>query len=117
MNAEEFHAAALALPGAEFDVKWGDHRTYCVGGKMFALAGALGEERPCWTLKVSDASFDQLCEEGVAAPSAYIGRYKWVRFVSNDAIPDDQLMAYLQQAHAIVAAKLPTGVRKGLGIG
>ena len=41
MNAEEFHTAALALPGAEFDVKWGDHRTYCVGGKMFAMAGAL----------------------------------------------------------------------------
>jgi predicted DNA-binding protein (MmcQ/YjbR family) len=82
---------------------------------MFAVAGHLGDEAPRWTLKVSDASFEQLCLEGVAEPSAYIGRYKWVTFRSADAIPDEQLLAYLKTAHALVAAKLPARTRKSLG--
>ncbi len=116
MKVETFHTAALALPGATFDIKWGADRCYCVGGKMFAVAGHLGDEAPRWTLKVSDASFEQLCLEGVAEPAAYIGRYKWVTFRSADAAPDDQLLQYLKTAHALVGAKLPAKERKALGI-
>lgn len=116
MTYDEFHAAALALPGAEFDVKWGADRTFTVRGKMFAVAGHAGEEAPRWTLKVSDASFEQLCLEGVAEPAAYVGRYKWVTFRSADAVPDDQLLSYLKTAHALVAARLPIKERRALGV-
>lgn len=47
MKPDAFHAAALALPGATFDVKWGADRTYCVGGKIFAFGGALEDPAPC----------------------------------------------------------------------
>jgi predicted DNA-binding protein (MmcQ/YjbR family) len=116
VNYEAFHKAALALPGATFDTKWEHDRCFSVGGKMFAVAGHLGDERPRWTLKVSDASFDMLCAEGVAEPAAYVGRYKWVTFKTWDAVPDDQLLAYLKNAHALVAAKLTAKERKALGI-
>jgi predicted DNA-binding protein (MmcQ/YjbR family) len=116
VKVDAFHTAALALPGATFDIKWGADRCYSVGGKMFAVGGHLGDEAPRWTLKVSDASFEQLCLEGVAEPAAYIGRYKWVTFRSADAVPNDQLLTYLKTAHALVAAKLPARERKALGI-
>jgi predicted DNA-binding protein (MmcQ/YjbR family) len=116
VRADAFHAAALALPGATFDIKWGADRCYLVGGRMFAVAGHVGEEAPRWTLKVSDASFEQLCLEGVAEPAAYVGRYKWVTFATADAVPDEQLLAYLRTAHALVAAKLPAKERRSLGI-
>ena len=36
MTPAELEKAALALPGAELSIKWGDDRCYVVGGKMFA---------------------------------------------------------------------------------
>jgi predicted DNA-binding protein (MmcQ/YjbR family) len=116
MTPERFHAAALALPGVTYDVKWGADRCYSVGDKMFAVAGHVGEEKPRWCLKTSDGSFDMLCDEGVAEPAPYVGRYKWVLFKSWDAVPDDQLLAYLKTAHALIAEKLPAKQRKALGL-
>ena len=55
---------------------------------------------------------ETLCDEGVAEPAAYVGRYKWVTFKSHNAIPDEQLVAYIRNAHALVAAKLPAKERK-----
>ncbi len=116
MNFTAFDKAALALPGATFDLKWGADRCYSVGGKMFAVAGHVGDEHPRWCMKVSDGSFEQLCAEGVAEPAPYVGRYKWVLFKSHDAIADAELLAYLKQAHALIAAKLPPKQRKALGL-
>jgi predicted DNA-binding protein (MmcQ/YjbR family) len=113
---EKIKKIAMALPGATYDVKWGADRCFSVGGKMFCVAGDEGTAKPRLTLKVSDASFEMLCDEGVAEPAAYVGRYKWVRFKSHDAVPDDQLAAYIKNAHALVAAKLPAKERKALGI-
>jgi predicted DNA-binding protein (MmcQ/YjbR family) len=112
-----FHEAALALTGATYDVKWGADRCYSVGGKMFAVAGHVDEARPRWCLKVTDGSYEQLIDEGVADSAPYVGRYKWVLFKAHDAVPDDQLLAYLSTAHALVAAKLPAKQRKALGLG
>ena len=116
MTFEQFHAAALALPGTSYDVKWGADRVYSVGGKMFAVAGHEGEPEPRYAMKVSDASFDQLVEEGVAIPAPYMARARWVQFTAADAIPGDQLVAYLQQGHALIAAKLSRKARSELGI-
>jgi predicted DNA-binding protein (MmcQ/YjbR family) len=114
---EKIKKIALALPGATYDVKWGADRCFSVGGKMFCVAGHEGNAKPRLTLKVSDASFQMLCDEGVAEPSPYLGRYKWVTFKGPDSVPDDQLAAYIKTAHALVAAKLPGKERKALGIG
>ena len=116
MTFDAFHAAALALPGCTFDIKWGADRVYSVGGKMFAVAGHEGEAEPLYSLKVSDGAFDQLVEEGVAEPAPYMARAKWVRFKGGGAVPDDQLLAYLRQAHALIAAKLTRKLRAELGM-
>jgi predicted DNA-binding protein (MmcQ/YjbR family) len=116
MTSDVFHAAALALPGATFDIKWGEDRTYCVGAKMFAPAGSMNNPAPRYAFKASGMAFELLIEQGVAAPAPYLARAKWVSLVSADALPDDELRAYLAQAHAIVAAKLPKKTRVALGI-
>ena len=115
MTFEKIQKVAMALPGVTFDVKWGADRCFSVGGKMFVVAGQ-DQVRPRVTLKVSDASFEMLCAEGVAEPSPYLGRYKWVRFTAHDSVPDDQMTAYIKSAHALVAAKLPARERKALGM-
>ncbi|MEI9891156.1 MAG: MmcQ/YjbR family DNA-binding protein [Caulobacteraceae bacterium] len=106
MTPKAFHAAALALPGATYDVKWGADRVYSVGGKMFAAAGAEGDANPRYSFKASDVAYEMLIEHGLAKPAPYLSRAKWVQLVKTDALPDGDLIAYLKEAHAIVAEKL-----------
>ena len=113
MTFDEFHAAALALPGAAFDIKWGCDRVYSVGGKMFATAGMVGDPAPKYAFKASDIAYALLIEHGVAKPAPYLSRAKWVQLVRADALEDEDLEAYLKEAHRIVAGKLPQAARGG----
>ena len=115
MTPEDFHAAALALPGATFDIKWGADRVYSVGGKMFAHAGPEGDPEPKYMFKASDLAFEMLTQQGVAKPAPYLARAKWVQLVGPDALSDEELAAYLKEAHRIVAGKLPAAVKASLG--
>lgn len=115
MKAAAFHEMAMALPGVELDIKWGQDRCYCVGGKMFAVAGH-GQEEPRYCFKASDASFEQLTEEGVAEPAPYLARAKWVLLKDAHVLPDDQLSKYIAMSHALIAAKLTKKKRAELGI-
>lgn len=116
MRFEHFDQAVRALPGVVFDVKWGAERTFCVGGKMFVLAGVLGQDEPRYLFKASDLAFEMLVESGAAAPAPYLGRAKWVQMVAPDSLSDSELMAYVAQAHALIAAKLTRKVRVALGL-
>lgn len=114
MTPEAFHTAALALPGATYDIKWGADRVYSVGGKMFAMAGSEGDPAPKYMFKVSDIAFELLTEQGVAKPAPYLSRAKWVQLVKADALADADLEAYLKEAHRIVSGKLPAALKAAL---
>ena len=116
MTPEVFHQTALALPGASFDIKWGEDRIYSVGGKMFAVMGRSVPQGGV-SFKVSDIAFDILVEQGVAIPAPYLARAKWVQLVGPDALPARELKSYLAQAHALVAARLTKKLRGELGLG
>src|SRR3712207_6611297 len=103
MRFEAFQAAALALPGATYDIKWGVDRVFCVGAKMFATAGPLGDEAPCYSFKASEMAFELLVEQGLARPAPYLARAKWVQLTGADALSDEDLRAYLAQAHGLVS--------------
>ncbi len=118
MTPKAFETACLALPAATLSVQWGDSRVFKVGGKMFAVIGLSREDAaPAYSFKASDMAFELLVEHGLARPAPYLQRAKWVRLVSQNALGDDDLMAYLGQAHAIVAARLTRARKRELGLG
>ena len=117
MTPDAYEAAALSLPGAVLDIKWGSDRCYCVGGKMFATAGGHAEQASGPSFKASDLAFDILVEQRLARPAPYLARAKWVQLLSYDVMPEEDMRAYLAQAHAIVAAKLTRKARAELGLG
>ena len=116
MKFEAFDKAMRVLPGVTLDIKWETRRTYCVGDRIFVLAGSLGDETPLYVFKASEFGFEMLVESGAAAPAPYLGRAKWVITTAPNSLEDDDLLAYVKQAHALVAAKLPKRVRIKLGI-
>jgi predicted DNA-binding protein (MmcQ/YjbR family) len=98
------------------EIKWGSDRTYCIGGKIFAMAGSADGAGmgPC--LKASDLAFEMLVDQGAARPAPYLARAKWVQLIRWDSLPDEDLAAYLRQSHALVAAKLTRKARITLGL-
>jgi predicted DNA-binding protein (MmcQ/YjbR family) len=117
MSPETFEARCLALPAATLSIQWGGTHVFKVGGKIFALAGGLVDRRASgYMFKVSDMAFELLIEAGLARPAPYLARAKWVQLSDNDALPEAELAAYLQQAHGLVAAKLTRAARRELGL-
>ncbi|THD65493.1 MmcQ/YjbR family DNA-binding protein [Phenylobacterium sp.] len=113
MTPAALDKAALALPGAELSIKWGDDRCYVVGGKMFAAADGAAASL---SLKVSDIAFEALTETGRAKPAPYAARFKWVQFDDLAALDDAEVVDLLARAHALIAGKLPKKQRAALGL-
>jgi predicted DNA-binding protein (MmcQ/YjbR family) len=113
MTREELHTAAMALPGAALDVKWGDDHCYCVGGKMFcATDGAYSS----LSFKATDIAFEALTESGRAKPSKYLARAKWVILEDLAAADAAEVSDWVRTAYGLVVGKLPKARRRELGL-
>ena len=116
MTPKTFEARCLRLPAATKVVQWEGTSVFKVGGKMFALSGGFIERSGGFMFKTSNMAYQILIEQGFARPAPYLARAKWVQLIGNGALPDAELKAYLDQAHALVAAKLTRKSRKALGL-
>lgn len=104
----------LALPGTTLDNPFGDdHDIYKVGGKMFAMVGAMGG----LSFKVSDIAHAVPTEDGRARPVPYLARAKWVHLDDSADWHEDELVEHLASAHTIVAGKLTKKTRAELNLG
>lgn len=110
MNIQRIEAFALSLPGAQLSIKWGDHRAFVVGEKMFAILS--GPDGPkCLSFKCSDVAFELLTAREGLIPAPYLARAKWVRLENPKAMDDDEIEARLREAHRLIATKLPKRLR------
>ena len=106
MRVEALHDYALAKPGAWPDQPWEGDYVAKVGEKIFAFlgqdtlgvkCGATRDEADEWLLRYPTD----------AAVMAYIGRSGWNTLHIGGAIPDDELLAAVDDSYSLVVAKLP----------
>ena len=116
MRPKTFEAHCLRLPAATNVVQWEGTSVFKVGGKMFALAGGFVASTGGFMFKTSNMAYELLIEQELARPAPYLARAKWVQLIGDDALSDTELKAYLDQAHALIAAKLTRKSRKALGL-
>jgi predicted DNA-binding protein (MmcQ/YjbR family) len=117
VRLEAFDALCRSLPAATYVNQWGGSHVYKVGGKIFAIAASFGPGAGfAYTFKVSEMSYELLIEHGAARPAPYLARAKWVQLTGPDAMSDEDLSAYIVQAHGLVAARLTRAARKALGL-
>ncbi|MEQ9490854.1 MAG: MmcQ/YjbR family DNA-binding protein [Alphaproteobacteria bacterium] len=128
MNRAEFDAFCGSLPATTHVVQWGGASVWKVGGKIFAVCTGWGKDgqlaadtgKPAKDrigFKCSDLSYDILRQQPGIIPSPYLARAKWVQVRTEDALNDDELKAYIEQAHSIIARKLTRATRKKLDLG
>jgi predicted DNA-binding protein (MmcQ/YjbR family) len=117
VSPAQFEAACLALPAAHKVVQWGGSDVYKVGPRVFAICARFRPlEADSFVFKVSDMAYELLIEHGLARPAPYLRRARWVALAAPDALADEDLAAYLRQAHALVAARLTRAQRRELGL-
>lgn len=112
MDLETLRAYCLSLPGVTEDVKWGADLCFLVGTKMFCVTGF---DELAVSLKVKDEEFEELCSRPGISPAPYLARAKWVLVSGGDTLSDTEWKNYIRGSYELIKAKLPAGVRKGLG--
>jgi predicted DNA-binding protein (MmcQ/YjbR family) len=112
VSPETFHAVCASLRGATLEVLWQVDQVYKVGGRMFAAL----EPNGSISFKANDVAFEMLAQTGLARPAPYSARAKWVCVDVTHALPDEDLRRYLEEAHALIAARLTRKLRRELGL-
>jgi predicted DNA-binding protein (MmcQ/YjbR family) len=113
LTRDELHAAAMALPGTELDIKWGSDHCYCVGGKMFC---ATDPDYSNLGFKATEIAFEALTSTGRVTPSKYLARAHWVNLADLGAADAAEVADWVRTAHGLVAAKLPKKLQRELGV-
>ncbi len=101
------------LPGAGRSDPWGGgHDAWKVGGKMFAVVGAVDDHGV--SVKCADLETAALLiEMGRALRAPYFHR-SWVR-IPWDTVPDEEICERLDTSYRIIRAGLPKKVQATLG--
>ncbi|WIY52133.1 MmcQ/YjbR family DNA-binding protein [Devosia sp. YIM 151766] len=113
MHRAAFEAFVLGLPAAELVRQWRDDSVAKVGGRIFCLLDR--DPGEVW-LKVSDMAFELMTEMPGIRPAPYFARARWVAISHESALSDDEVRAYIREAHRLVAGRLSRKKRLELGL-
>lgn len=117
MTREEFDTFCATLKATTHVIQWGNASVWKIGGKIFAICSFWGkEEGEKISFKCNDLSYQILCELNGIIPAPYLARAKWVQVQTSEAMDDDDLKAYIETAHGIIAKKLTKAKRQELGV-
>lgn len=117
MDRDEFNDFCASLKGTTNVVQWGNASVWKVGGKIFALCSVWGDDpHQKISFKCGELSYQILCELEGVAPAPYLARAKWVQVQAPDALTDDDIKSYVEEAHSIIAGKLTKKIRAELGL-
>lgn len=115
MDLEQIREFCLSMPHATERVQWGNDLLFCIGDKMFAVAGLDAKYPTKLSFKCTPEKFAELVEcEGII-PAPYVARYHWVALEDLEALDREELKELLKTAYKLVHDKLPLKVRKQLG--
>lgn len=113
MRRPGFEAFVLGLPATTLVRQWRDDSVAKVGGKIFCLLDR--DPGEIW-LKVSDMAFELMTEMPGIRPAPYFARAGWVAISHDSPLIEDDIKAYITEAHRLVAARLTRKKRSELGL-
>jgi predicted DNA-binding protein (MmcQ/YjbR family) len=113
MHRPAFETFVLSLPAATLVRQWRDDSVAKVGGRIFCLLDR--DPGEVW-LKVSEMAFEVMRETKGIRPAPYFARAGWVAISPDNPLSDEEVRAYIVEAHRLVAARLSGRKRNELGL-
>lgn len=129
MDRAAFDALCTSLPATFMVVQWGHAHVWKVGdqaskNKVFAMSTFwVGKDEDTAkdgqhgiVLKVAPMSFEMLTQEACITQAPYMAKGQWVRVVEDNPLSDEDLAAYIREAHRIMAGGLTKKLQAELGL-
>lgn len=119
MTYYEYNDFCRSLPATSYHIQWGNAHVWKVGGKVFSIGGWEKIDKPAFTFKTSEFSFEFLCSERGFRPAPYMASrgMKWVQqYDVVSGTGDEALKYYLKESHRIVSLGLTQKRQKELGL-
>ena len=113
MHIEDLQQICTSLPHVTTDIKWGHDLCFCIGEKMFCVAG-LDQQPTSASFKVQDQEFDEMISREGIIPAPYVARYKWVLVEDITTLSKAEWQHYVAQSYRLVRDKLPPKIKKTL---
>ncbi|HEY4201342.1 MAG TPA: MmcQ/YjbR family DNA-binding protein [Devosiaceae bacterium] len=113
LTQDGFESFTLSLPAVTIVHQWGDSSVAKVGDKMFAMLSP-GPAGLCF--KVTEFTFDMLTDLEGVTQAPYLAKRGWVSVTGSAPLSDDDLRAYVMEAHRAIASKLTRKMRQELGL-
>lgn len=117
MTCDEYNAFCRSLPATTYVVQWGGSHVWKVGGRVFAIGGAINGDLSV-TFKAGDVAYEMLKGRPGLRPAPYLASrgMKWIQHFARPGLSDDDLKAYLRRSHQIVSEGLTKKKRIELGL-
>ena len=114
---EDFETFVGRFPGVTIVHQWGNASVAKVGGKLFAIF-CRWRRSGDWhvAFKCSPLSFVMLQEMEGIVPAPYLARAQWVDVAPLNGLSQDELAAYVGNAHRLIAHKLTRAAKRELGL-
>ena len=99
MTRADFDAYCKTLKATTNVVQWGDSSVWKIGAKIFAICSKWGKgDGARISFKCSELSYSILIEQPDIIPAPYLARAKWVQVETADAMTDQEVRAYIDDA-------------------
>lgn len=126
MDRATFDALCSSLPATFMVEQWGHSHVWKVGNqttnKVFALStfrgeGSVGDPAAhALVFKVAPTSFELLTMESGIDQAPYFAKGHWVRVLEDSPLSEEDITAYVQRAHQIMAGGLTRKLQAELGL-
>ncbi|MBL4577021.1 MAG: MmcQ/YjbR family DNA-binding protein [Flavobacteriales bacterium] len=113
MNIEQLREICLALPGVTEDIKWENHLCFCVGEKMFLIAG-LDQSPTTASFKVPPEQFDKVASMDGFRQAPYLARGQWVHTSDLENLDQGQWIQFAGQSYELIKSKLTKKAQREL---
>lgn len=113
MDIESLRNICRALPHVTEDIKWGNHLCFCIGEKMFRIAG-LDEVPVSVSFKTDDADFHRFTARMGFQPAPYLARYKWIHTADISNAGTKEWESIVRKSYELIKAKLPRKILKDI---
>ena len=119
MEISAYNAFCESLPHSTHVVQWGGAHVWKIGGKVYAVGGWQDEAAHLFvSFKVTPIAFEVLKDEAGIRPAPYLASrgMKWLQWMSDETLSDDELKEHIRMSYQIVGSGLTKKLQRELGL-